>query len=61
MRPLFDALTRNAISLVGSALTTASAAFFLVLLGLDLTGRTLGPYFGIVVYVIIPGLSSSGS
>ncbi len=56
MRDLFVALTRSTISLAGSALTTASACVFLVLLGIDLAGRLHSPYLGILAYLLIPAL-----
>src|SRR5262250_670166 len=54
MRDLFFALTRNAVSFAGTALTTASALVFLVLLTLDVAGRLHGPYLGILAYLFIP-------
>ncbi|HKQ96381.1 MAG TPA: NapC/NirT family cytochrome c, partial [Candidatus Polarisedimenticolia bacterium] len=56
MRALLNALTRNSWSRFGSALTTASALVFLVLLALDLGGRVHGPYHGMVAYLLIPAL-----
>lgn len=54
MRGFLLALTRNAISLVGAALTTASAVLILTLFGLGLIGYQEGPYVGILTYLVLP-------
>src|SRR5262245_5989663 len=56
VRDLFLALMRHPVSLVGSALTTASAVVFLALLAGDVAGRLHNPYLGLVAYVLIPAL-----
>ncbi|MCZ6833263.1 MAG: NapC/NirT family cytochrome c [Acidobacteria bacterium] len=57
MRRFFLVATRNPISLLGVALTTASAVLFLFLLGLELiSGHGGNPYLGILSYVLLPGI-----
>ena len=56
MRDFFIALTRNAISLAGSAIATASALIIASLFTMDLVGRGGGPYLGILAYLILPAL-----
>jgi hypothetical protein len=55
MRNFFIALTRDPISLLGAAITTASALVFAALFSFDLVGLEGGPYVGILSYVIVPG------
>jgi hypothetical protein len=45
---------RNPISLVGVALTTATAVVFFGLLALELGGQITNPYFGLVLFVAVP-------
>jgi hypothetical protein len=54
VRDLLLALTRNTISLLGAALTTASAILILTLFGLGFVGYQGGPYVGILTYLILP-------
>lgn len=56
LRFYFLALTRNPLSLLGAALTTASAVLVLTLFGLDLVGYHGGPYVGILTYVLLPSV-----
>jgi len=57
MRRFFKVATRNPISLLGVALTTATAVLFLSLLGLELvSGHEGNPYLGILNYVLLPGV-----
>ncbi len=49
-------LARNAISVAGMALTTISAAVFLVVFLADLFGLHTNPYLGIVFFLILPGI-----
>ena len=56
MRDLFFVLTRNAIGRAGMALTTASGILFAFLVGLEIAGRSHGPYFGILTYLGVPAL-----
>lgn len=55
MRNLLIALTRNAISLVGTAITTASALLIITLFSMSLLGLHGSPYIGILAYLILPG------
>jgi hypothetical protein len=48
------ALTRNPLSLLGAALTTASAILILTLFGVELVGYHGGPYLGILTYALLP-------
>ena len=54
MRSYLLALTRNPLSLIGAALTMASAVLILTLLGLDLLGFHGGPYAGLLSAVLLP-------
>ncbi len=57
MRRFFLVATRNPISLLGVALTTATAVLFLSLLGLELvSGHEGNPYLGILNYVLLPSV-----
>ncbi len=54
-------LTRNPLSLLGTALTTASAVLILSLLVVEAIGGFEGsPYLGIIVFLILPGLFVAG-
>jgi hypothetical protein len=54
VQSIFLVLTRNVVSLIGAALTTASAVLILTLFGLTFVGHQPGPYVGILTYVILP-------
>jgi hypothetical protein len=56
MRNFFIAMTRNPISLLGAAITTASALVILSLVAVDVVGYHENPYMGILAFVILPGL-----
>ena len=57
MRTFLIALTRNPISLLGAAITTASALIIVSLFTMDLVGHPGGgPYLGILAYLILPGI-----
>ncbi|MBZ0089245.1 MAG: NapC/NirT family cytochrome c, partial [Thermoanaerobaculia bacterium] len=60
MRSFFAALTRNPISLAGSAIATAAATIFLVFFSLDMMGLHGHPYFGILAYLVVPALFVAG-
>ena len=47
---------RNPISLIGVALTTATAVVFFGLLALDLGGQITNPYFGLLLFVAVPAV-----
>jgi len=55
MRSFLIAVTRNWISLCGTALTTVSGILILVLFGLEWLGHEGSPYLGILAFVILPG------
>ncbi len=48
------AAARNPISLIGAAVTTATAFTFLVMVSLQLLGYLVNPYIGLIVFVAIP-------
>lgn len=54
MRKILIPLTRNPISLVGSAMMLISAILFASLLLIELLGAEGNPYIGIVTYLILP-------
>ena len=56
MRSFFQAMMRDAVSLTGAAITTASALVFLTLFSVELLGAHGSPYLGILAYLIVPGL-----
>ena len=56
MREFLIAVTRNPLSLAGTAITTASALVFLGLFAVDLTSHYENPYMGIVAYMILPAI-----
>src|SRR5581483_12400913 len=47
-------LIRSPLSVVGMALTTASAVLFLIVFLADLFGWHTNPYIGIVFFVLLP-------
>jgi hypothetical protein len=56
VKSFFIALTRNSISLIGSAVVTASAILIVTLFMLQLFGYRGGPYLGILAYLILPAI-----
>jgi NapC/NirT cytochrome c family, N-terminal region len=60
MRSFFIALTRNPISLAGSAITTASVVVFLTLFAIDIVGQVDSPYMGILAYLVVPAFFALG-
>ncbi|HXV76037.1 MAG TPA: NapC/NirT family cytochrome c [Candidatus Polarisedimenticolaceae bacterium] len=56
MREFIAAVTRNPVSLLGTAITTASALVFCGLFAIELTSRHENPYLGILSYMVLPGL-----
>jgi len=56
IRTFANAITRNAISLVGAGLTTAAALLFVSLFVVEALGFTGGPYLGIITFVVVPTL-----
>jgi hypothetical protein len=56
IRSFLQTITRNGVSLVGAALTTAAAILFLSLFVGESLGLGGGPYLGILTFVIFPAL-----
>ncbi len=56
MRSILQLLTRNFVTLTGTAVTTVSGLVFSSLFVLDLLGFHGGPYVGIIVFVLLPAL-----
>ena len=54
MKDHLAALTRNTMSLVGSALMMISAILFVSLMLIELLGAEGNPYLGIITYLILP-------
>lgn len=50
------AVTRHPVSLLGAAITSASAAMFLTLFVAESLGVHGGPYLGIISFIVIPSL-----
>jgi len=61
MRKFFAAISRNLLSLVGAAATTAAAILFLAMFAFEATGIVeTGPYVGILSFIVLPGLFLGG-
>ncbi len=56
MRDVLLPLIRNAISLLGTIITTVSAMLIISLFGIELAGFEGGPYLGILAFVILPSI-----
>jgi len=56
LKNFFIALTRNTISLIGSAIVTAAGLLIVTLFALELFGLHGSPYIGILAYVILPSI-----
>ncbi|MEJ2515347.1 MAG: NapC/NirT family cytochrome c [Gammaproteobacteria bacterium] len=56
----FASLTRNGISLTGTALAAASLTLFIALIIIQWLGFEGGPYLGILTFLIIPALFALG-
>lgn len=56
MKNILQLLTRNVVTLIGTALTTVAGVVFCTLFVLDLFGFRTGPYTGILVFVVLPAL-----
>jgi nitrate/TMAO reductase-like tetraheme cytochrome c subunit len=48
-------LLQNYVSFVGALIVTAATISILLLVLIDLTGRSENPYLGIITYIILPG------
>jgi hypothetical protein len=53
-RNFFASLTRNAISLVGTAIALSALILIITLFGMQLWGFEGGPYLGILTFLILP-------
>ena len=60
MRKSVAALTRNPISLVGTAMMLVCAILFASLLAIELLGAAGNPYTGIITYLILPAGGALG-
>jgi nitrate/TMAO reductase-like tetraheme cytochrome c subunit len=60
VRNFFIALTRNPLSLAGTAITTASAVIIISLFALELVGFRGNPYMGILAFLILPAIFIAG-
>jgi hypothetical protein len=56
MRKFFVALTRHPLSLIGTALVTASAVLIVTLVTLEIFGLEGSPYIGILAFLVLPAL-----
>jgi hypothetical protein len=56
MKSFFAAITRNPLSLLGVAITTASSVVFLSLFGIEMSGFHGNPYLGIIAYLVVPAV-----
>jgi hypothetical protein len=56
----FASITRNALSLAGTALALASLVLIISLVVIQLLGYEGGPYLGIVTFLVLPGLAIIG-
>ena len=56
IRSFLHAVTRNGISLIGAAMTTAAALLFVSLFAVESLGFEGGPYLGIITFVVVPTL-----
>jgi hypothetical protein len=60
LRAFLASVTSNTISLLGSALTTASAVLFLSLWIIQSVGFRGGAYLGIITFLVLPGIFAAG-
>jgi nitrate/TMAO reductase-like tetraheme cytochrome c subunit len=60
LRSFLVATTRNVTSLLGVAITTASAVIIVTLFALELVGFHGSPYIGILAYLILPAIFLMG-
>ncbi|MEI7899726.1 MAG: hypothetical protein WCK89_05705, partial [bacterium] len=57
----FSRLLKNWISLIGLFLGASALMTGTVLMGIDASRDNLSPYFGILIYLVVPGfIASSG-
>lgn len=60
VKPLFAALTRNFISLLGVLLAGGAAVLIVLLAALGATGMRAGSFLGIIAYLVLPGVLVMG-
>jgi hypothetical protein len=60
MRQFLMSLTRNPISLVGAAITTATAILIVTLFAIEMVGFLGNPYVGILAYLVLPAIFLAG-
>jgi hypothetical protein len=60
LKSFFLALTRNPISLLGTAIVTASAILIVTLFTLETLGHRGSPYVGILAFVLLPAIFVAG-
>jgi NapC/NirT cytochrome c family, N-terminal region len=60
LKSFFIALTRNAVSLIGAAIVTASGILIVTLFVMEAFGYRGSPYIGILAYVILPAIFVAG-
>jgi len=56
MRLDLPSAARNPISQIGTAIATAMAVLFLVLLALELGGQLVNPYLGLLLFIAVPAV-----
>ncbi|HUO78900.1 MAG TPA: NapC/NirT family cytochrome c [Steroidobacteraceae bacterium] len=56
----FAAMTRNTVSLIGTALVVASLTLMLSLIAMEAAGLRGGAYLGIITFVLLPGVLGVG-
>jgi len=56
LKQFFTSVTRNYLSLAGTALTTATAVLIVTFIVLELFGFHGGPYLGILTFIILPAI-----
>ena len=59
-RHFFASLTRNPISLVGTALAAASLTLIIALVIIQMIGFEGGPYLGILTFLVLPVFFATG-
>ena len=60
MRSFLGSITRNGISLIGTALALASLVLIVSLFFMEQLGLEGGPYLGILIYLILPAVFITG-
>jgi len=60
IRNYISVITRSMLSIVGSAIATASFVLFVTLFLIQIMGFKGGPYLGIITYLLLPGIMLAG-